>query len=348
MKFLPEATQTALSTMLQKLEDCRFFGLENVGFVKKSQGEKLYWYCQYTDISGSRKQRFVGPDDQKTRALIETSKLAADSLVDRKRLVVMIAAGGAAMEKGRPAKIIEKLAGAGVFDSGGVLIGSHAFSCYGNMLGVVFDEAMRRTEDMDVAYERSIKIGFVRDLKLDINIAAPEMIEPTQSRPWVPPYEMIAPDGFKIEFLTSRMDPHDKAPVRVERFGVNAQPLEFLDYLLENPVKAVVLYRAGILVNVPDPARYAIHKLAVSQWRPATCTEKQRKDLQQAEALIEYFLEENPGALILASDSAKQRGDKFYSGIKNGVAAIHNRGIADRFVKECWNVAGNRVDTKQL
>lgn len=343
MKFLPDTTQTSLSTLLQKLEDCRFFGLENVGFVKKSQGKKVYWYCQYTDISGARKQRFVGPDDQKTKALIETSKLAAGSLADRKRLVAMIAAGGGAVEKGRAARIIEKLAGSGVFDAGGMLIGSYAFSCYGNMLGVVFDEAMRRTEDMDVAYERSIEIGFVRDVRLDINIAAPEMIEPKQINPWVPPYEMVAPDGFKIEFLTSRTAPHDKAPIKIERFGINAQPLEFLDYLIEDSVKAAVLYGAGILVNVPDPARFAIHKLAVSQWRPATKPEKKRKDIQQAEALIEYFLDENPGSLILASDSAKQRGDMLYSFIEKGVTDIKSRVIGDRFITECWNVAADVV-----
>src|SRR5450830_2021465 len=298
MKFLPDATQTSLSTLLQKLEDSRFLGLENVGFVSKTQGEKVYWYCQYTDIAGTRKQRFVGPDDEQTRALIETSKLAADSLADRKRLVAMIAAGGAAMEKGRPAKIIERLAGAGVFDSGGMLIGSYAFSCYGNMLGVVFDEAMRRTEDMDVAYDRSIEIGFVRDVRLDINTAAPEMVEPKQINPWVPPYEMIAPDGFKIEFLTSRKHVHDKAPVPIERFDVNAQPLEFLDYLMKETTEAAVIYNAGVLVNVPHPARFAIHKLAISQLREPGNTEKRVKDLKQATVLIEYFLLENPGALM--------------------------------------------------
>ena len=346
MKFLPDAIQTSLSTLLQKLQDSRFSGLENVGFVKKTQGEKVYWYCQYTDIAGVRKQRYVGPDDEKTRGLVETSKLAADTLVDRKRLVAMITAGGGAAEKGRPARIIEKLAGAGVFDAGGLLIGSYAFACYGNMLGVVFDDAMRRTEDMDVAYDRSIEIGFIRDVRQEISVAAPEMVEPKQINLWIPPYEMIAPDGFKIEFLTSRVGPHDKAPIQVERFGVNAQPLEFLDYLIENPAKAVVLYGAGILVNLPDPARFAIHKLAVSQWRPATNPEKARKDLQQAGALIEYFLDENPGALILAADAAKQRGDMLHSFIQNGVAAMKNTAIADRFIAECWNVAANLVKPK--
>lgn len=347
MKFLPETTQTAYSTLLQKLENSRFALLNNIGLTSKVVNEKTYWYCQYTDISGIRKQRYIGADTPETKAIIDGIALSNATqsaiMTDRKRLVAMIAAGGGNMEKGRPAKIIEKLADAGVFDAGGMLIGSYAFSCYGNLLGVIFDEAMRRTEDMDVAYDRSIEIGFVRDLRVDISDIAPEMVEPKQINPWVPPYEMIAPDGFKIEFLTSRIGPHDKAPIPVERFGVNAHPLEFLDYLIKDDVEAVVLYGAGILVNVPDPARFAIHKLAVSQFRPASRPEKARKDLLQATVLIEYFLDENPGALILAADDAKQRSDILYSFIEKGLTSMKDRGIADRFTKECWMVSATVV-----
>lgn len=340
MKFLPETTQTAYSTLLQKLEDSRFALLNNVGFTEKVVSGKAYWYCQYTDISGARKQRYIGPDSPETKAIMDSvisnNTLNSTIIADRKRLVAMISAGCGNMEKGRPAKIIEKLSDAGVFDAGGMLIGSYAFSCYGNMLGVEFDEAMRRTEDMDVAYDRSIEIGFVRDVRTDISDAAPEMVEPRQINPWVPPYEMIAPDGFKIEFLTSRTDPSDKAPIKVERFNVNAHPLEFLDYLIKDTVEAAVLYGAGILVNVPDAARFAIHKLAVSQLRPASRPEKSRKDLMQATALIEYFLDENPGALILAADDAKQRGDMLYSFIEQGIKSMKDRVIANRFTDECW------------
>jgi hypothetical protein len=345
MKFLPETTQTAYSTLLQKLKNSRFALLVNVGFTSKVVNEKTYWYCQYTDISGIRKQRYIGPDTPETKAVIDSvassSNAQAEIMADRKRLVAMIAAGGGTREKGRPAKIMEKLADAGVFDAGGMLIGSYAFACYGNMLGVVFDDAMRRTEDMDVAYDRSIEIGFVRDVRADIGEVAPEMIEPRQINPWVPPYEMIAPDGFKIEFLTSRTDAHDKAPIPVERFGVNAQPLEFLDYLIQDTVEAAVLYGSGILVNVPDPARFAIHKLAVSQFRSASNPEKARKDIQQAAALIEYFIDENPGALILAADDAKQRNDRLDSFIEQGIRTIKNREIAERFTQECWAIAAS-------
>lgn len=342
MQFLPETTQTTYSTLLQKLESSRFALLTNIGFSEKVVKGKTYWYCQYIDISGVRKQRYIGPDTPETKALIDqvsaSSKANQEIMVARKRLVAMIAAGGANMEKGRPARIIEKLADAGVFDTGGMLIGSYAFSCYGNLLGVVFDEAMRRTEDMDVAYDRSIEIGFVRDVRSDISEAAPEMVEPKQINPWVPPFEMVAPDGFKIEFLTSRTGPHDKAPVQVERFAVNAQPLEFMDFLIKEPVRAAVLYGAGILVNVPAPARFAIHKLAVSQLRQAVSPEKSRKDLQQAAALIEYFLDQNPGALILAADDAKQRGDTLGSFIQQGLKAVKDRAVAERFMAECWDV----------
>lgn len=349
MKFLPETTQTAYSTLLQKLETSRFALLASIGITSKVVNGKTYWYCQYTDISGIRKQRYIGPDTPETKSMIDTirdsTSYQSEMLVERKRLVAMIAAGGGSMEKGRPAKIMEKLADAGVFDAGGMLIGSYAFSCYGNLLGVVFDDAMRRTEDMDVAYDRSIEIGFIRDVRSDISAAAPEMAEPKQINPWVPPYEMVAPDGFKIEFLTSRVDAHDKAPIPVERFGVNAQPLEFLDYLIRGPVEAAVLYGAGILVNVPDPARFAIHKLAVSQLRPASKPEKARKDLLQAAGLIEYFLEENPGALILAADDAKQRDDPLCSFIEQGIRSIKDRTVAERFMEECWTVSAKIVKT---
>jgi hypothetical protein len=54
---------------------------------------------------------------------------------------------------------------------------------------------------------------------------------------------------------------------QIERFGVNAQPLELLDYLIKGSVEVAVLFGAGILVNVPSPAKFAVHKLAVSQLR---------------------------------------------------------------------------------
>ena len=339
MQFLPGTTQTAYSTLLQKVQSSRYAKLNQVGFTTKRLKDTDYWYCQYTDISGTRRQRYIGIDNEALREDIEAAKnaqLASTSiLADRKRLVAMITAGGATPEKGRPAKILEKLSDAGVFDAGGLLIGSYAFACYGNLLGVSFDETMRRTEDMDIACDPCIEIGIMCDLKADVVAVAPEMVMPKQINPWVPPYDMVASDGFKLEFLTSRPHPSHKAPVKIERFGVNALPLEFLEFIMQNSVQAVVLYGAGSLVNIPDPARFALHKLAVSQLRLPSNPEKRRKDLAQASAVIEYLLEENPGSLLLATDAANALGDAFTSFVKSGISNMPSKLLAEKLQAEC-------------
>lgn len=342
MQFLPETTQTAYSTLLQKVQSSRYAKLNQIGFTSKLVHGKRYWYCQYIDVSGARRQRYMGLDSEAMRQSIDAAKhdqaSFASILADRKRLVAMVIAGNGTPEKGRPAKIIEKLSDAGVFDAGALLIGSYAFSCYGNLLGVTFDEAMRRTEDMDIACDRSIEIGFMCDVKKDVVAAVPEMMESKQINPWIPPYDMVASDGFKLEFLTSRLNASNKEPVKIERFGVNALPLMFLEFIIENSVHAVVLYGAGILVNVPDPARFAIHKLAISQLRSAGNPEKRRKDLAQASAIIGYLLEENPGSLLLACDAAKHMESTFHAFVTSGISSVADKSLAHRFRVECWGI----------
>ena len=51
-----------------------------------------------------------------------------------------------------------------------------------------------------------------------------------------------------------------------------------------------------VLVRVPVPERYAIHKLVVSRLRTKT-TSKPEKDLRQAATLIEALVERFPGAI---------------------------------------------------
>ncbi|MBL8908641.1 MAG: hypothetical protein JNM20_18360 [Rhizobiales bacterium] len=42
--------------------------------------------------------------------------------------------------------------------------------------------------------------------------------------------------------------------------GAYALALRFLGYLIHQPTQVVPLYRPGILINVHQPARYAIRK----------------------------------------------------------------------------------------
>jgi hypothetical protein len=84
-------------------------------------------------------------------------------------------------------------------------------------------------------------------------------------------------------------------------------PLRFLDFLLLEPVETALLYRAGVLVRVPDPARFAIHKLLLSA-RRASEVPKSRKDLVQGEILLIALASRDPAGLKLAWREARRRG----------------------------------------
>lgn len=320
-KRLPDNCAALYADLLQKVDDSALVTLSGGTFTAKTIHGKRYWYYQTRPLSG-QVQKYLGKESTALLAKIAQAKSARTEaqsiLTERRRLVAMLGVSGATPEKGRPAKILEKMADAGLFAAGGVLVGSFAFASYGNMLGVMLDAALSRTEDMDFSVERELEIGLQRDMKHDLVAAAPDLITPAQINPWVAPFEMKSPDGFKIEFLTTKIGAHDKAPVLIKRFGIHALPLDFMDYLIEDAQRAVVLNGAGIPVRVPNPARYAVHKLAISQLRPIGMQTKLAKDIRQASALIAVLAEDNPGALLLAVEAASARKDGMLALIKRG------------------------------
>ncbi len=81
----------------------------------------------------------------------------------RARLCGMLRAGGAAVESAAVTQVLGLLAGSGVFRLGGVLVGTQAFTAYGNMLGVRFDRQALRTQDVDVAQDLAVGIALSRE-----------------------------------------------------------------------------------------------------------------------------------------------------------------------------------------
>ncbi len=80
-----------------------------------------------------------------------------------------------------------------------------------------------------------------------------------------------------------------------------------MDYLIEDPIRVVALYGAGVLVRVPTPERFAIHKLIVSQLRPIRSA-KRVKDVEQARQLIAALRERDPESIDTAIEEARARG----------------------------------------
>ena len=110
--------------------------------------------------------------------------------------------------------------------------------------------------------------------------------------------------------------------VWLEAIGVWAQGLHYLNYLLADPIPAVGLYRQGVLVRIPRPERYAIHKLIVAQQRTGPGLAKRRKDLGQARALILSLAEDRPAELRQAYEMAMGQGPKLREAIGASLAMV--------------------------
>lgn len=262
------------------------------GFAKKNVSGRAYWYHQVKSPDGTLRQSYVGPDDAATQALIQrhadpAAKLAKQQLVRIARAAIEL---GCADIPPKHARVIERLADSGLFSAGGILVGTHAFLAYQNIFGVRWS-AGTATLDLDFAHAgRNVSLALPENLKLDTTatIASLEMgFIPNQKNT---SFKKADEPDFDLDFLTSRGRAGD-VPVTVPRLNLTMQPLRFMELSLQDPVRSTLIARSGpIVVNLPRPQRYALHKLLVYGERPQNQRTKARKDVAQAAALIDYLL----------------------------------------------------------
>jgi hypothetical protein len=123
------------------------------------------------------------------------------------------------------------------------------------------------------------------------------------------------------DFLTPAFG--DEFIRELHALGVSAQALNYLNYLIADPIQAVALYRSGVLVQIPRPEAYAIHKLIVADRRRRGTEElKSRKVLAQAEFLIEALAELRLDELAEAFEDAISRGQKWQNRISASLARL--------------------------
>lgn len=228
-------------------------------FVSKQIRGNTYWYFQ-TMAGGRKHQRYLGRESpellQTMRNASEARSAAVADEQRRRELVAMLDAGGMVREPATVTAVLRILDQAGVFRSGGVLVGTQPFGCYANMLGVRFESQSDARRDRAVVVVWSGGANAGRDLR-----------------------------SFHVRGRHVRVD-----FVRPRSAGLN--------YLLAEPVAAAIVGGSGILVNVPSPARFAFHHLGTVQ---------RRKDLRQAEQLLEVLREDRPGDVRAAANALKHR-----------------------------------------
>ncbi len=332
MDRLSLETQTLfaeLQEQLTALEAQRSIGSIPGGFTTKNVKGEIYYYFQYSSPGSQRQQVYVGKESPALKRLVEQHReekiiFQADQR-SIQRLCAQLQAGGAAVATHTHHRVLQSLADAGVFRMGGVLVGTHAFMAMGNLLGCRWESTGTQTQDVDIAVDRNLALalpdvpgadvpGALERLKMGF-FPVPELDSRSPSTSY-----KVRNNPLRVDVLTpaKRRDEEYRA-VQIPKFHAAAQALRYLDYLIEGPLQvALISGKGGVLANIPDPARYAYHKLIVMQERPATEHVKRNKDLRQASLLINLLAAERPGDLQIAWDALVGRGEPWEKKVAKG------------------------------
>ena len=312
---VPAPTLIVQTTYAELLERCatNSFGdafPEDGNFTSKAIKGRRYWYFQATSPEG-RSQRYVGPETPKLLERIERHKERRQDEGERRALVsTLVRSYGLPAPLSGIGEVLAALAHAGIFRLRGVLVGTVAYQCYPAMLGRKLPGALLQTSDVDIAQFTNVSFAVgdqtppILDVLKGVDKSFRE-IPHTAGEEFATSY--AARGSLRVDFLTPNVVPETDKPARLPALQTDAQPLRFLDYLIHEPEQAVVLHGAGVLVLVPAPERYAIHKLILSGRRPLGAA-KSDKDLNQAASLVEPLSDKRPRELKAAWEEAFNRG----------------------------------------
>jgi hypothetical protein len=299
---------------------------------RRSVRGKAYWYA--TARSGARVvQRYIGLDTDETRARVALIEEARAATTDFRRragdMVAQLRAARLPVLDAFTGSVLAALSGRGAFDLGATLVGTVAFRLYDGELGRrISREAPALTQNIDIASYEGLSLALATDaiapIPGDLALAFADLdLEPVPTidtkgratrwrrRGGAPVLDVLAPSFAADEGL-----------VWLEALGLWAQSLHFLGFLLADPIPAVALHRHGVLVRIPRPERYAIHKLIIAHERRGPGLAKRRKDLAQARALILALAEDRPAELATAHETALSHGPRWREAIDLSLAKM--------------------------
>lgn len=288
---------------------------------ERHRGGRVYLYDKFR-IGTEMKSRYLGEGSPELRArLARAVEVKTDADVRKKtmaRLARVLRAEGFVGTDRDTGSLLLAFARAGIFRLGGTLVGTGAYALYQGELGVRFDsEELAQTGDIDFAsFERlSVALGdSVEENPGDILQAMKFDPVPSLQNRQVWKWRQNHGEAM-VEFLTPAFGEERIKPLPA--LGVSAQALNYLNFLIAEPIPAVALYRSGVLVQIPRPERFAIHKLIVADRRQGGPDQaKARKDRGQAAFLIAVLAEDRPDDLLEAYGAALSRGPRWRERIK--------------------------------
>jgi hypothetical protein len=323
---LPHTVLTLFADLLQQVETAPVAG----SVYRRTLNGEDYIYAK-VPIGSGRVDQFIGKSgDREAEERAKSLQVGMELARQRRRFVAILRGQGLAEPPRAMGAILDSVAHAGLFRSGAVLVGTGAYLASEPLVGSLLPSSTLMTSDVDLAASRlTVTADDGEKMEIILRRADPtfEGIPELDTR--APPSRFRSASGFLVDLVTPTRTRDDTNPLPLANLGAGAAPLQHLAWLIDGAVRSVALWGAGVLVNVPQPARFAVHKLILAQRRDASRQAKRQKDLAQARAFIEVLRQQDPFALEDAFADARAQGEQGWSErIDRSLAEI---GLKDEF-----------------
>jgi hypothetical protein len=326
---MPAPSLVIQTTYAELLERCRVAAFSNSfagdgTFTSKAVKGRRYWYFQESSKKG-RGQKYVGPETPELIEQIGRHTQARNDERERRALVsTLIRSFRLPAPPAEIGNVLAALANAGVFRLRAVLVGTLAYQTYSAMLGEALPSSAMLTDDIDIAQFKEVSLAVEEAISpiLDVLKGADKTFKPVphlHGPQHTTSYR--AKGGLRVDFLTPNRGADTDVPQALPALQTKAEPLRFLDFLIREPEEAVVLHGSGILLSVPSPYRYAVHKLIISR-RRRTGSAKSDKDVLQAQSLLGILARKRPFDLKAAFEEAYDRGKAWRDAIQEAMSGI--------------------------
>lgn len=303
MASLTTSHERALTLLFAELESTAaeqgetFLGTPGTLTERTNDNGTTYWVHRYSDALNRRHEAYLGKsDDPEVAAQVAALRDRIDVANATIARVRLLARAGFATVDRKAYYTLASLHNHGLFRAGALLIGSHAYGALLNALGV--RAVPYATEDVDIARREALALSGVPGFLEMLRATGIEFFEVPSLNRRTPSTSFAEPGGARLRVDLLVPSTNDDYPtIPVPELKAHAKGLPYLGYLLGASQEIPVLSsHGGVMVRVPVPERYAIHKLIVSQLRTKTSS-KPEKDLRQAATLIEALVERFPGAV---------------------------------------------------
>ena len=149
----------------------------------------------------------------------------------------------------------------------------------------------------------------------------------------------IDKERFKVEFLVPETGRPAHDPIKIKGFGISAQPLRWLDILEED---FLTVDYDGMKINIPHPARFAVHKLIISQRRQKLRgtgeSPKVKRDITQALNVIKMLSEmKRSGEVTELANTLSKKQKKLIKQALSRTEIVRLSGMLTEELEEIFN-----------